>query len=282
MLQEEDPFQGPKGDSCLTLRNEFSKETHVLTKQEILLAKGAREERSRARECRRTALPHGLQILWRWAVFRQSFWLRVLPGGACLVPPRWMPLRRILRGSCTCGVSFWPFLNSPGWWWLISSVFLTRTSCPKTTHASGYYGAWPGWAVSVSVFPLTVSSDERILTRRILPKENPYLGTWSNSGRNSCSFHSTATSTIFFSIIFHGYLNWVLVRASCFVFVQIFHLLSAYSNFQQVSSELFESLNSQRLFKDILVVSFTKHLLYFFPVSSIVRIHPSPSPSVIS
>ena len=30
-----DPFQGPKLGSCLTLRNEFFKETYVLTKQEI-------------------------------------------------------------------------------------------------------------------------------------------------------------------------------------------------------------------------------------------------------
>ena len=66
-----------------------------------------------------------------------------------------MPERRILGGGQTCDVSFWPFLNPSSWWWLISSVFLTRTSCGKTTHANGYYGAWPGWAVSVSVLPLT-------------------------------------------------------------------------------------------------------------------------------
>ena len=42
-----DPFQGPKLGSCLTLGNELSKETHVLTKQEILLGKGARVESSR-------------------------------------------------------------------------------------------------------------------------------------------------------------------------------------------------------------------------------------------
>ena len=47
-------------------------------------------------------------------------------------------------------------MNSSGWWWLISSVFLTRTSCHKTTHANSYYGAWPGWAVSVSVLRLTL------------------------------------------------------------------------------------------------------------------------------
>ena len=33
-------------------------------------------------------------------------------------------------------------------------MFLTRTSCQKTTHANDYHGAWPGWAVSVSVLPL--------------------------------------------------------------------------------------------------------------------------------
>ena len=90
-----------------------------------------------------------------WAVFSQSFWLRVLPGGACLVQPRWMPARRILGGGWTGGVSFWPFPNSSSWWRLISSLFLTRTSYHKTTHANGYYGARPGWAVSISVLPLT-------------------------------------------------------------------------------------------------------------------------------
>ena len=47
------------------------------------------------------------------------------------------------------------FPNSSDWWWLISSLFLTRISCHKTTHANGYYGTWPGWAVSVNVLPLT-------------------------------------------------------------------------------------------------------------------------------
>ena len=79
-------------------------------------------------------------------VFSQLFWLRVLPGGACLVQPRWMPVR-ILGGGQTCGVSFWSFPDSSGWWWFISAVFLTRTSCYKTAHPNGYYGAWPGWAV---------------------------------------------------------------------------------------------------------------------------------------
>ena len=59
------------------------------------------------------------------------------------------------EGGQTSGVSFRPFPNSSGWWWLIFSVFLIRISCHKTTHANGYYGAWPGWAVSISVLPLT-------------------------------------------------------------------------------------------------------------------------------
>ena len=66
-----------------------------------------------------------------------------------------MLARGIPGSGRTRGVSFRPFLNSSGWRWLISSVFLIRISCHKTTHADGYYGAWPGWAVSISVLPLT-------------------------------------------------------------------------------------------------------------------------------
>ena len=96
-----DPFQGPKLGSRLTLGKELSEETHVLTKQEISLGKGSQVESRRVREPRRTALPCGLQsygdgISFR-VVFSQSFWLRVLPGGARLVQPRWMPERRILE-----------------------------------------------------------------------------------------------------------------------------------------------------------------------------------------
>ena len=52
-----DPFQDPKLGSCLTLGNELFKETHMLTKQEILLRKGSRVESSSLREPMRTALP---------------------------------------------------------------------------------------------------------------------------------------------------------------------------------------------------------------------------------
>ena len=56
LLQEGGLFQGQKLGSCLTLGNELSKETHVLTKQEILLGKGTWVESRRVREPRRTGL----------------------------------------------------------------------------------------------------------------------------------------------------------------------------------------------------------------------------------
>ena len=83
-----------------------------------------------------------------------NHWLRVLPG-ARIAQPAWMLARRLLGGGRTRGVSFWPFPNSSCWCWLISSMFLTTTSSDKTTHANSYYDIWPGWGLSVSVFPLT-------------------------------------------------------------------------------------------------------------------------------
>ena len=58
-------LQGLRVDSCLTLTKVLSKETHMLTKQEAFLEKGAWAERSGVREFR-TTLPHGsqFQVLW--------------------------------------------------------------------------------------------------------------------------------------------------------------------------------------------------------------------------
>ena len=108
----------------------------------------------------RTALSHARSLRFYGdgisfqVFFGQSLWLRVPPGGASIAQPRWMP-ERILGGGRIYSDSFWPFPNCSGWWCLISSVFLTRTSCRKITHENGNHGAWPGWTVSVSVFPLT-------------------------------------------------------------------------------------------------------------------------------
>ena len=65
--RKRDPFQGPKVDSCLTLGNELSEQTHVLTKHETFLGRGASGENSRVKEPRRTALPCGMQpqVLWQ-------------------------------------------------------------------------------------------------------------------------------------------------------------------------------------------------------------------------
>ena len=93
-------------------------------------------------------------------VFGQSF--RVFPGGAHITQPRWMLARGILGSGPTHGVSFRSFLNSSGWWWLISSIFLIRRSCHETTHVNGYYSAWPGWVVLISVLPLTQGEPTRL------------------------------------------------------------------------------------------------------------------------
>ena len=65
--------------SCLTLGNELSEETHVLTKQGILLRRGTQEDSSRVKELRRSALPeaHSLRFYGDRVnvrvVFGQSF-----------------------------------------------------------------------------------------------------------------------------------------------------------------------------------------------------------------
>ena len=89
-----------------------------------------------------------------WSLSNHSNSESFLVAHGCV--PRWMIARGILGSQQTRGVSSRPFPNYSGWWWLISSVFLIRISCHKTTHANGYYGAWPGWMVSISVLPLTL------------------------------------------------------------------------------------------------------------------------------
>ena len=106
-----DPFQGPKLGSCLTLRNELSEETHVPSKRFYWEREpgwraggsGNSGEQLCHVACSLQFYGDGISF---WVVFSQSFWLRVLPGGAHLVQPRWMPERRILGGGQTCGVSF--------------------------------------------------------------------------------------------------------------------------------------------------------------------------------
>ena len=66
--QKGDIILGLRVGSYLTLRNELSKEIHMLTKKETLFRRGTLLESSRVREVRRTALTHGSQsqVLWWW------------------------------------------------------------------------------------------------------------------------------------------------------------------------------------------------------------------------
>ena len=128
-----DSFQDLRVGSCLTLRNELSKETHVLTKQKTLLGRDTQAETSRVRETRRTTLPRGLQS----PVYGNgvSFW--VVSGQSSCLYHIWSDSASFLvahkslsqdgfqhRGFWEVGRTyyglaspspFWPFLNSSSW-----------------------------------------------------------------------------------------------------------------------------------------------------------------------
>ena len=126
ILQEKGPPPGPERGLCLMVRNKLFKETHVMTKQEILLRRGAWAESSREKEPR-TTLPQWLAVsgfygdgISFWVVSRQSFCLRVLPGGALTssqarrMPKSWiLELGRTYR--LVSPLCFQPLLISLGW-----------------------------------------------------------------------------------------------------------------------------------------------------------------------
>ena len=62
-----DAFQGPKVGSCLTLRNELSKETHADQARDCI-GKGHPGRQQRGEGAQVNALPHGLpsRVLWWW------------------------------------------------------------------------------------------------------------------------------------------------------------------------------------------------------------------------
>ena len=117
-----DPFQGPRGGSCLTLGNELSKETHILTKQETLLGRGAWVENRRVRELRRIALPWG-PVLGFMIMFPIVSG-RHFDSRSFLVAHASLSQDGFHRGGFwevnrTFGLksplSFWPFPNSSDW-----------------------------------------------------------------------------------------------------------------------------------------------------------------------
>ena len=135
LLQEGRSFQGPRVGSCLTLRSELSEETHVLTEQETLLGcPGYEQEGEGTQDCSATWLPVSVLgfmgmglISWSSLANHSDFGLLVhtlLSQDGFQQGKFWEVVR-------TCGISFWPFPSSSSWWWLVSSVFLTRTSWLK-------------------------------------------------------------------------------------------------------------------------------------------------------
>ena len=130
----------------------------MLTKQEILLGRGLlggkQKGKGTQKDCSATWLTlSGFMVMG--LVSRLSL-ANHSDSGSFLVVYMLLSQDRCQQGG------FWDVVRhvaSPfglsSWWWLVSSELLTRTSCYKITHTNGYYGTWPGWMVSVSVFLLT-------------------------------------------------------------------------------------------------------------------------------
>ena len=126
-----DPFQSPRAGSWLTLGNELSEETHVLTKQETLLVRGARAESSRVREPRRTALHvarslgfHGDGVSFRLSLANHLAWPIFGDSGSFLVARAslsqdgfqhegFWEVGRTYYGLASPPFSFQPLPNSP-------------------------------------------------------------------------------------------------------------------------------------------------------------------------
>ena len=166
VLQEEGPLPEPKsvflsntqkwiirGDTCSDKAREFIGKRHPGREQE---GKG-----------NPTGLLYHMSLslgfygdgVSFWVVSSHSLWIRVFLGGTCIAQPRWISVKvlEVVGG----GVSFWVFLNSSCWWWLVSSMLLTRISYCKITHANSYYSVWQDGQFQ-SLFPLTTSPSTNI------------------------------------------------------------------------------------------------------------------------
>ena len=123
--------------SYITLRNELSKETHMLTKQEPLLERSAWAESRRVIEPRRTALPccsvSGFMV--KGLVSRLSL-ASHSDSGSVLVAHTSLSQDGFqqegfgeVNGTYGLTSSFDLSQIPSHWWWLVSSVLLIRTSC---------------------------------------------------------------------------------------------------------------------------------------------------------
>ena len=139
-----DPFQGPRLSSCLTLRNGLSS----ADKARDFIGKGHPSGEQEGKWAQENCLPCGLQspvlgdVLSRFSLINHC-------GSRSFVVYTLLSQDGSQQGGLweigrSFGISCWPFPNSCGWWWLVSSMFLARTSCCKVTGADDYcLGAWP-------------------------------------------------------------------------------------------------------------------------------------------
>ena len=101
ILQEVEPFQGPRVGSCLTLGNELSEETHVLTKQKTLLERGIWAENNKVKEVRSPAQPPSsgfmvMELVRRLSLARHLAWPSI---GLTQGPSWWHPHISAKMGS---------------------------------------------------------------------------------------------------------------------------------------------------------------------------------------
>ena len=97
-----------------------------------------------------------------WVVSGQSsclplVWFRVLPGGAHISQPRWIPTWGVLGGwrdISSSPSSFWPLLIS---WIDFKEALHSLSGPPVVVHSSRYHHAWPRQVVSVMGSPTSTS-----------------------------------------------------------------------------------------------------------------------------
>ena len=155
------PSSAPRVGSCLTLRKALSKEIHADNARDFIGKQPPGEEqqgKGSQENCSASwlavsgfmviGLVSGLSLanhsdsesfLGVHALFsqdrcqREGFWEVVGHVGSPFDLSQTLPVGGALLALCS----------------------LPGPPCRKTTHGDGYYGAWPGWVVSVSVHPLT-------------------------------------------------------------------------------------------------------------------------------
>lgn len=129
---EEGTLPGLKRGSCLTLGNELSTGTHVLTRQGALLGRGAcsREQQGNGPRGLLCRVALSLGFTW-WIRFQVS--LAIIRRRPFLAVDTLLSQDGSQRGGFweaeDTGISFGLFPDSSRWWWLVSSIFLTKTSC---------------------------------------------------------------------------------------------------------------------------------------------------------